>query len=169
MPGSKLVPEPEPFMPKPELPVVVVEVGVQRPIEQVLPAMHTLPHAPQLLRSVASEVSHPSVPTMPRSRLQSPLRPLQKKLHEPEMHAPTAFVGLPQLRPQAPQFVGSTEVLTQTPPQSCVGDAQLSTHMPDEQICPAPQPTPQPPQFARSFCVLTHEPAQFWVGDAQLS
>jgi hypothetical protein len=61
-----------------------------------------------------------------------------------------------QTAPQAPQFMGSSRVDTQTPPQSVLPAAQA--HVPATQDVPPAQTTPQPPQLRPSVFVLTQAP-----------
>ena len=58
--------------------------------------------------------------------------------------------------PQAPQFVGSVSVETQTPPQST--PPAEHAHLPAVQVVPPAQTTPHPPQFRSSLFVLMQAP-----------
>jgi len=117
-----------------------------------LPEMHcapfwqTLPHAPQFWLSLFSST---------HELLQS-VRPVTAVLH-PAAHLPMAqtAIVLTQFVPQAPQFFGFSERLTQTPLHSVVPAAQ--PHAPWRQSFVAAHVVPHAPQLLGSLCLSTHD------------
>lgn len=78
-------------------------------------------------------------------------------MHRPPPQASPAAQG----RPQAPQFIGSLRVSTQTPPQrTCPAGHAPAPQRPAAQAIPAGQVMPQTPQFIGSPCVSMHDPPQ---------
>jgi hypothetical protein len=104
---------------------------------QIVPPVHALPHAPQLLVVVKSTQAAPHTP--------NPVGHTQL----PELHvAPLAhFV------PQALQLFGSVCVLTQTPPHKVV--PPVHWHVPETQLVPPVHVVVQTPQWFESVCRLT--------------
>jgi len=104
------------------------------PPTQVCEAVHTVPHAPQLLTSFCSLTHAPAQSVVPGV----------VHWHEPLMHA----VPVTQTLPQAPQLLLSVLSLTHADPQSAVPVGQ--THEPLEQSWPRMHAWPQEPQLFTS-------------------
>jgi hypothetical protein len=82
--------------------------------------------------------------------LQSPYPALQAvRKHPPPAQAAEPCVNA-QLLPQAPQLLGSNEVLVHRPPQAVSLPEQFAWQTPAMQDWPAPQALPQAPQLAAS-------------------
>jgi hypothetical protein len=139
-------------------------VPVQVPLEQNCPNAQALPHAPQfvgsmevLMQAVTPLIWQAVVPVghvIPASMAV----PVQVPL---EQNCPN-----PQVRPHAPQLVGSMDVLTQAViplttqvvvPGGHVIPASMAVPVqaPFEQNCPSAQALPQAPQLVGSMDVMT--------------
>jgi hypothetical protein len=116
---------------------------------------HALPQAPQLLASIPSLTSQPSVAL--------PLQSAKPALHAATAHLPAphddAALGSLQATPHAPQFVGSERVfvhdrlqLVSPAPQAVVQAPSLQTSVPEQAV-------PHPPQLATLFRKLTSHPS----------
>ena len=71
-------------------------------------AVHTVPHLPQLLRSLSSLTQTPSQAENPAPQLTP---------QTPSLQVAAPFSGVGQVAPQAPQFCGSESVFTHEPSQ----------------------------------------------------
>jgi hypothetical protein len=116
------------------------------PLTQVVPALHTVPHVPQLLLSLVRSTHAPSCwqKTCPGTE-QVQLPPSQNSASG-------------QTTPHAPQLLGS-RIRSMHPPahrDSPVGQVQL----PLTQVFPAPHTVPHAPQLFESVARLTHFPLQ---------
>jgi hypothetical protein len=131
---------------------------MQVPALQVCPEAQARPQPPQCAVLVWVLASQPLL-TLPS---QFP----KFVAHEPTAQALlehtmlVVFGGVPQLFPQAPQFVRLLRVSMQTPEQLVVGDAQVTAQRPPEHTCPPGHTVPQPPQLLLSVCRSRHEPEQ---------
>src|SRR5437762_10228780 len=110
----------------------------QAPETQVCEAVHTWPHAPQLLTSLFSLTHAPAQSVVPGV----------VHWHDPPVHA----VPVPQTVPHAPQLLLSVCSLTHADPQSAVPDGH--THDPLEQSCPGIHEWPHEPQLFTSEAKL---------------
>lgn len=89
------------------------------------------------------------------------MRPLRHaKPQTDALQVAALFAGAVQTVLQAPQFVGSLRVSTHAPLQAVEPEAQLSAHLPWEQVSILPHLVPHAPQFATSAARFTHAPAQ---------
>ena len=120
------------------------DAQVQAPATQVgAVAGHTLPHAPQFIRSVAVSKQAPL----------HTVRPDVQATQPPETQA--RFAG--QTVPQPPQWSGLDEGLTQRPSQSRVPLGH--TQAPERHSKPAAQMWWQAPQLYSSVASVTHSPS----------
>jgi hypothetical protein len=118
-----------------------VEQSVHRPFTHEVPAGHTMPHPPQLLRSVSNSKHWSSEPHRPHWKF--------------PVHTPLVHVWPPtQAMHPGPQCSGSVCVFAQAPPQLVVPVGQR--HMPPEQTALLGQRMPHPPQLLGSFATAAH-------------
>jgi len=129
-----------------------VQGTVHLPDEQVIPAVHTVPHAPQLASSEAVSTQRPlqSVAAMPEHI-------------DAQVPAEHTSPGV-QTTPHAPQLSGSSCVRAQYAdapiPHVAYADPQVAAHALPEQTCPAGHALAQAPQFLLSDCLSTQVPLQ---------
>src|SRR5580698_1368149 len=121
-------------------------LAVQTAETQVSPSAQDLPQAPQLAASLLVFDSQPS----DWAWLQSAKPALQAVRKQPPPEQPAEPCANAQLLPQAPQLLGSNEVLVQSPPQTVSLPEQFARQTPPMQDWPAPQTLPQAPQLAAS-------------------
>jgi hypothetical protein len=121
------------------------------PATHVLPPLHGVPQAPQLLSSVRVFVQTPRHDVSLGGHVATQAPVMQKGVAIGQM--------LPQPALPVPQLFGSAAVSTQTPLQS-VSPAGHA-HWPFLHCCVWAQVIPQPPQFFGSFFSRTHDPPQF--------
>jgi len=115
------------------------------PALQLSPPPHTVPQAPQFVRSFCSL-------TQDWAHWESPAA--QVPAHAPaEQTCPPAH-----LVPQVPQLPLSDFVSMQRSPHLVVPPPQLSAHAPWEQTCPVAHLVPQVPQFSGSRPTTVHTP-----------
>ncbi len=138
--------------------------ALQAPIAQ-LPAAHVAaalgkrhatPQPPQFEASAARTfTSQPSLATP----LQSPKPAAQPPTTQrPAAQALTAVLARAHAFAQAPQFMGSALVFTQSPAQLVAPAPQVAEHTPREHTCPDAHAPPQRPQLALSVPVFTSQP-----------
>jgi hypothetical protein len=113
------------------------------PLLQVVPPVHTTPHAPQSSWAVLGSTQPP-----PQSTWFAP----HAAAHTPPLQTCCAAHALPQ----APQFCASEARLAHTPPQFVVWGGQEQA--PPEHDAPPVHATPQPPQLWTLVVVSTHPP-----------
>jgi hypothetical protein len=137
-------------------------LATQAPPEQIWPAGHCeLPvQAPQTPEAQTWPVGHCELVAQAPHRppLQTwPVGHCELAVHPPQTPAVQLWPAA-QALPQAPQFLVSVLVFTQTPPQATWPLGQVQT--PAVQLWPAAQALPQPPQFDGSLPVFTQTPLQ---------
>jgi hypothetical protein len=109
---------------------------------QTAPPEHTVPHAPQLLRSLSVSTHCPPQLAVPVGQAQT---------------AATHVMGAGHATAQLPQLSGSLATSTQLEPHwSCPGGHPPASHAPAAQTWPAAHTVPHVPQLAPSPCTLTH-------------
>ena len=129
----------------------------QLPSPQTLLPLHTLPHAPQLVRSFCVSV-------------QSPLHTLKLGGHTC-MHSPPRHIRYSPSHgaSQAPQCFGESSVSTQLPLHSVVPGGHSLSHTPITQNSLGRHGRLQPPQWSMSICGSMHESPQICSPTWQLS
>ncbi len=133
-------------------------------------AVHTLPHAPQLVPLVRLLISQPSEGVPLQSR--NPAMHVNPQV--PPVHSAVAFGRAGHDRPHALQLAGSALRLTQVPLQLvCPAPHETITQLPPEHVRPAAHTMPHAPQLTLSVIEFTHTPLQFscpgaHVGDAHI-
>ena len=123
---------------------------LQAPLKQVWLFMQVAPHVPQLVESLFRSTQAPPQALSP---------PAQLAEQTPLLH--TGVVP-EQTVPQAPQFLGSLVVSTQTPLQFWVSTGQ--TQLPPLHFWLALQAASHDPQCDGSVGVYTHAPPQLVSG-----
>lgn len=117
-----------------------------------LGVLHTRPHDPQLLRSVAIATSQPSDALV----LQSACVDMHEKRHVLSEHVAMPFGGVGQTFPQRPQWLAledttTSQPLLESPSQSALPATHPSEHVPIEHTPTLPpalgQTVPHAPQF----------------------
>jgi len=155
------------------------------PFVQMVPAMHALPHEPQLAFEVWRSAHVPLQSMVPDAQVQvlllqtwlfaqlTPHRPqlllsvlrlthevphLARPLAQAAEHAPLLHTCPPMQRlPHAPQFVPSDERSAHTRMQSVSPEGHM--HTPAVHTAPMSHRLPQLPQSVVEVCVSTHRPA----------
>jgi hypothetical protein len=143
----------------------------QRPAAQVAREFggtgHALPHAPQLVGSVAVTASQPFV----AAPSQLPKPALQVSPHAPSLQAAVALAPPGQRTPQSRQFIGSRKSSASQPLAGFmsqlpwrVGSVHITSHRPPTQrpwpLAPDGHAVPHAPQFIGSALTSTHVPPQ---------
>lgn len=83
--------------------------------------LHARPQAPQLSGFVLRSASHPSSAPGARGRLQLPRLPVQLEVQSPPLQESDSTPSVEQVRPQAPQFNLSVDVLVSQPSSAAGG------------------------------------------------
>ena len=139
------------------------QLVVQAPPEQTWFALHCLPQAPQLKKSLVL-FTHLS------PHLVNPASQLTPQLDASQVAAPCFGVG--HVFPQSPQFCGSVRVETHLRPQRLNPSLQVKSHKPFEQtatpLAGTSQREPQEPQCCVSFCTSTQLWLQLVLSSGQL-
>lgn len=123
-------------------------------VEVALGSTQAAPHAPQLVTEVCRSTSQPSAATA--LQLAYPASQAAT-VHAPLTQASVAWARL-HTTPQAPQFAGSEDRLTQEPLQLVSPVPQVWVQTPLLQTCPEVQAIPHVPQCAPSVPRFTSHP-----------
>ena len=102
------------------------------PVEQTLPPLHALPHAPQLSGSTSMRTQTPLHDDSPGPHWQAPS---------------TQRVPPVQTTEHAPQFLRSVKTSTHEPAHALSPESQAPRHAPPLQTDPPEHALPQSPQF----------------------